>query len=282
MFEPPKPHTIAALVAASALVLSGCSGARNAASLPSEITSGSASSDAASGSVEPGSTSASGQAASGAAPAAPATAAPAWSAVAPAILRQLKSVKTLTVSGSSGKGEDKVEMNAKGEVSTTGDYEVSMKQEQNQLVLKIIRAGGTLYTAGSPAAFGGILGDDTGAKAKLIGDKYLRASGEMVEKLGTEFNLTGLRDELVKTMPAASTKMTAKIGDYAGSPAFVYTNSTVKVYVATDGTHRPLGYEEISTSRRYVLSEWDQDYALAEPDPSQVVTVEELDQAAQQ
>lgn len=292
MRKPSKPLSLAALAVASVLFLGACSGtttpASGSPSTPS--TSGSPNSAAAQDATHGGSSAAGGQApkaapgaASPSVAASPAQGAtvPAWSKVAPSILTQLKTAKGLTVSGGTGKGAQKMIMSAKGSVSKTGDFEIDMTQAQNSITFKMMRVGGKVYLKGNEAAYRDMMGDDSGAMSKLIGDKYLLVTGQMLAELGDNFNLAGLRDELVKSTPAASTKMSATLGEYDGSPAFVYAAPKVTVYVSTDGSNRPLAYEEGAEAQSYVLSGWDQDYALPAPDPSKIMSMDELSELTQ-
>ncbi|RKW70866.1 hypothetical protein DWQ67_07210 [Galactobacter caseinivorans] len=197
-------------------------------------------------------------------------------------MENLKNAKSLTVTGGSGKGNQKMDMSAKGAVSKTGDFEIVMKQTDMNVDFRMMRVDGKAYMKGNEAAYTEMMGDESGTTAKLVGDKYLLLSDEMLRSFGESLNLAGLRDELVKITPKPSTKMSAKVGEYDGSPAHVYADSKVTVYVATDGSNRPLAYQETSGTQSYVISEWDKDYSLATPDPDKVMSMEELQKQAQQ
>lgn len=186
------------------------------------------------------------------------------------------------MTGGSGKGDQKMDMSAKGAVNKTGDFEIVMKQTEMNVDFRMIRVGGTAYMKGNEAAYTEMMGDESGTTAKLVGDKYLLLSDEMLRSFGESLNLASLRDELVKITPKASTKMSATVGEYEGSPAYVYADSKVTVYVATDGSNRPLAYQDTSGTQSYVISEWDKDYSLATPDPDKVISMEELQKQAQQ
>jgi len=210
---------------------------------------------------------------------------PAYGEIADAVTANYKSLTSLTLAGDIDSDGTKMDVEASGELSDTGDFTLHMKGDvkEQPAEVTVVRASDKVYLKASELFFKNNLGDSSGAMAKLLGDKYLLLPDEAVSSMDS-LTLKSLMASLEEQFPTVDDvkdpQAKGKLVDFDGRQVYAYPSSSdITYYVTTDDDPQLAGFAS-DKDGTIALSDYNSAPAVTAPAENEVMDLGALEKLA--
>lgn len=203
--------------------------------------------------------------------------------------KNLKDLKSVSVTGSLNDDNTKMKVAGKGSVEQGGDFELSSEgiDDGKHQALHLRSVDGTMYLQASDDFFKLNLGDSSGRMASAIGDKFLEVPSSRASTM-PEMSLAELMDstfssDALTADDLADPSAKGKLVNFEGVQAYEYTvkddDGEWTVYLSADGSEQFAGMRSAKEGT-VLLTDHDKKFTIQAPDKDEIITVEELPEAA--